>query len=1146
MIACQKRKVLLFLFFIPAFFINTETQAQAKKISLREALQQVTKEYGTRFVFEPALLEGKTVAYEPGKKKDEKLEDVLKSILYSHNLLFLYIETNYYSIVPKSQIIGNAPVKEAPREQFQVRGVVKDDKDAPVSGVTISIKNGTTGTSSDSKGEYAITVDENAVLVFSHIGFAGQEIAIGKNRVINLTMVPLSTSLEEVVIIGYQGVKRKDLTGAVSSLQGTVLKKAPVTTAAEALTGRIAGVQVTTPDGEPGSDIKIRVRGGGSITQDNSPLYIIDGIAVETGLTGIDPADIESIDVLKDASSTAIYGARGANGVVVVTTKIGKEGKVTLSYNGYLRAKNVSKTLQVLKPLEFVKYMYDKNPATATAAYGNWKDYDSLYGNDGGIDWQQELLGKTAMAQSHNVSLNGGTKTTKYNFSFTNNTEDGLLKNTSFNRNVIRLKLDQKISPRADMTINTSYTISNTKGGGLFGGTNRLRNIIQFAPVAGIAMGDSSLLDVLVDPLAVEGGTLDVLNPIVLQEAEVLSARQRNIFLNGSLRYKLTPLLTLSVSGGIVTDLSRNDFFSDGRTRTAQLRNGPYGSISTSERNRWQNTNTLGFRKTFDRKHELNVLLGNEQIFTKRKDFSAGAEQFPASNLGLANFGQAVYPLRPETYEEKEGLISFFGQAFYGYNGKYLLTASLRSDGSSKFAPENRYGYFPSLAVAWRITREKFMKNVSFVNDLKLRVSYGQAGNNRIENSQFSTQYATGAYAIGTTEQTALYPVSLANPDLKWETTIARNIGLDFGLLNNRITGSVDVYRNSTKNLLIQARIRPESGYTTQYQNIGSTRNTGVEITLSTRNIVSKNFSWSTDFNIAFNRSVVTELFGTSEDYALFSSGAFVTTNDFIVYKGKSMGLIYGYVYDKWYTVDDFNYDATTNTYTLKDNVAYYKSRTAVRPGDLKYKDLDGRLDAQGFPLIEGGVGFDKTVIGNTSPKHTGGINNYFQYKSIDLSVFLNWVYGNDVLNANKIRYTTSYGGNMNNLSLVAGRWTDKNELGQTVTDPVLLAAMNKNATMNRPSNEITEPSSFAVENGSFLRVNNISLGYRMPDGLAKKLHISSCRFYVTGYNLHVFTSYTGYDPEVDSRRSTPLTPGVDYSAYPKARSYVVGLNVVF
>lgn len=1029
-------------------------------------------------------------------------------------------------------------------QSMAVSGKVSDRNGEAIPGATIVVKGTSLGTISDTNGNFSINIPSGSkVLVVSFIGLETKEIEVRNQEKINVVLLNSNVELDEVVAIGY-GVSRKiDLTGSISSVKGTDVIKIPVTTAAEAITGKIAGVQVKTTSGEPGADILIRVRGGGSITQDNSPLYIIDGFVSEEGLKSIDPNQIESIDVLKDASSTAIYGARGANGVILITTQKGKEGKSTITYDGYYGYKHLSKKIDVLDPYDFVVLTYENNMEGSIPVYGEFSEYESLYKNKTGIDWQEEVMGEPAPTQSHSLALTGGSGITKYKVSFTNNTEDGLMLNTGFQRNTARFALDQKANNRLALSFNGTFSDTKTQGGGLFGGSTRLRNLVQFRPIGGKDVPDENLVEILNDPMAMDFGLYDLINPVMMQEIEQKDNESKSATLNGNADFSITKNLVLKVTGGYYYNVSKGSEYVDGRSRAAILKKGPYGSISYNESSRWQNTNTITYTKRTQTGHSINLMAGNEQIFSKSNYLKASAEQFPESNLGLDRMDMAVYPLVPSTLKSETGMISFFGRTIYGYKDKYLMTATFRADGSSKFAKKNRFGYFPSVSAAWRIDQENFLKNITPISNLKLRVSYGESGNNRISDYSYATKFAINSYAIGTSERPALTADGLANPNLKWETTISRNVGLDFGFLKNRISGSVDVYKNTTKDLLIAAKIRVESGYSSQFQNIGSTENKGVELAINTLNISTKNFKWTTDFNISFNKSKVLELFGGDVDNLLFASGAFVGTSDFLINVGSPLGQMYGFKYDGFYKVDDFNYDAATGKYTLKDDVPYYGSRTSPQPGTIKFKDLDGRVDASGYPVIEGAYGYDKTVIGNANPKHFGGINNTFVYKNIDLGIFMNWVYGNDILNANKVRFTSQ----QTNLNLIAeakDRWMTINSDGLKVTDPAQLAELNKNAKLHKLTYGYTECYDWAVEDGSFLRINNISLGYSLPQKLISKASISKFRLYVTAYNPFIITEYSGYDPEVDSRG--PLSPGVDLSSYPKNRSFIFGLNLAF
>ena len=526
----------------------------------------------------------------------------------------------------------------------------------------------------------------------------------------------------------------------------------------------------------------------------------------------------------------------------------------------------------------------------------------------------------------------------------------------------------------------------------------------------------------------------------------------------------------------------------------------------------------------------------------------ASAAMYDSDDIGLASLAMGNQFPKPESRLENTKLLSFFGRAFYSFKNKYLFTGTLRADGSSKFIEKNRWGYFPSVAVAWQASEEDFIKNLNVFSNLKVRLTYGVAGNNRISNNQFASTFKNVFYAAdGTVSSVGLIPNATANPELKWETTISRNLGFDIGFFENRISANIDMYFNTTRDLLLRTNIPSSSGYTTQFKNVGSTENKGIEVTLNTRNITGSDLTWNSDFNIAVFNNKVTGL----NQEALFSQDSFVSTiywsanqEAFLVKVGEPIGLIYGFINDGFYTVDDFNYDPATKSYTIKDGIPRYVGVTQ-KPGDLKFKDLGGESDGDGNPLIT--PADDRTIIGKTQPKFFGGLNNTFSYKNFDLSVFVNFSVGNDVLNANKILYSSGYSTNRNLLAVMQGYFTYINDQGEYVTDPDALRELNKDAKIWAPERELPRRVySWAVEDGSFLRINNITFGYTLPEAVSQKIKIDRLRIFATGYNMFLLTNYSGFDPEVNGVRSTPYTPGVDQSSYPKSRSFIAGLNVIF
>lgn len=1053
----------------------------------------------------------------------------------------------------------------------QVTGTVTSSENSqPVTGVTVSLKGTKQATTTDAQGKYKINVDnKTTVLVFSSASFVSVEITVGDQSVIDVVLQPDTRSLTDVVVIGYQTVRRKDLLASVSSVSARDLKDIPINSAAEALNGRLAGVTATTAEGSPDAEIRIRVRGGMSITGDNSPLFIVDGVQVENGLSSISPQDIQSIDVLKDAAATAIYGARGSNGVIVITTKSGKLGKTVISYNGFVGVRSLAKKLDVLDPYDYVFYQSERSrgssadSTTFTNNFGRYFDTLSVYKHVPVIDWQGEVFGNTGFTQTHNVTASGGTKKMTYNFGYTFNDEQAIVINSKYQRHLFNLKGDYKITKNLKVGVGGRYTHQDVYGAGVSDtkGTsyNRLRNAVKYRPFLSAAQDIDDA-----DPLADQnvGNGLNLYNPISLANAEYRK-KATNVFnVTAFVSYNITRHLSFKSTVGYDYNKFTDLQFFDTLTPYSIITGGkkPIAGLDTVTRKTLTNSNVLTYSvKEWKNKHDFDVVLGQEtydlrtetrsNLFRNFPSFTHYSVAFKQTSLGIPFTG---YPKYSETRYTN---LSFFGRISYAFMDRYLLSFNVRADGASKFAPGKQWGYFPAGSVAWRVKNEKFMQNVSFINDLKFRAGFGTVGNNRISDYLFLTTFRNdGTYFYGLNNQAILayFSSSLVNPELKWESTVNRNYGVDISLFRNRISLSVDLYDNTSKDLLLNVPIASTYGYSTQLQNIGKTSNKGVEIQLNAA-VVKKTdgFNWNANFNISFNKNKILQL-GTGQKFFFpaASWGVSGQPTDYIERIGDPVGAMWGLVTDGFYKVDDFNYNTSTGVYTLKTGVVTNVGIIGpVQPGSIKFKDLngDGVIDLNN----------DRTIIGNPTPKFTGGLNQQFTWKNWDMSLFVNFSYGNDIYNANKIELTNGYSNNSNMLALMQRRWKVVTPSGQTAQwvngnnvlgiPPDQLAALNANATIWQPlrSAGAFYPHSWAIEDGSFLRFNNVTIGYSFP---AKKLAgtmLSKIRFYLTANNLAIITSYSGYDPEV-SVRNNPLTPGLDYSAYPKSRSFIFGINATF
>lgn len=1066
-------------------------------------------------------------------------------------------------------VLGALPDLAA--QSVSIRGVITSNGET-LPGVNVVEKSSGMGTVSDIDGNFSLEVLPNSVLIFSAIGLKTLEINVGNRTYLEIEMEDDIAELSEVVVIGFGSIDRRDLTNPVSSVSSKQLKDIPINSASEALTGRLAGVQITTTEGSPNADVQIRVRGGGSITQDNNPIYVVDGIQVENALSVLSPQDIESIDVLKDASATAIYGARGANGVVIITTKGGKAGKTTVNYSGFAGVRRLANTLDVMDPYEFVKYQYERSRGSQADRnnfanmYGNFSDLEN-YRRVPFQDWQNETFGGDAIMRTDNLSVTGGNATTQFNISLTSNKEEGIMLNSDWDRKLASFRFDHKVSDKLKVGFNLRYNNQVINGAGTSASgsfsSNRLRHSVKYRPI--VFPGQE--VDEYDPDYANEtnANSLALINPLLLAEAEYQQDRRELFNMSAFVAYEFTDYLNFRSTAGFDRNLRQVDVFNDSITNVSRLVGASLPLVSIRNNNssvmNWSNVVNFQLHKlwnAFGEKNSLDVLIGQEVWMRNVDDMFIESRFFPSGvspQLALNNLSLGT-PQIPTSNFQEERILSFFSRVNFARDDKYLAMVTVRADGSSKFAQGQKWGVFPSAAVAWRLSSEDFMSWMSSgVSDMKLRFSMGTSGNNKIPNFLYLPQFVAGGtgatnnanYTINNNLITAFRPADLANSNLRWETTLSRNLGVDVAFFDNRLQFTADLYRNDTYDLLIRMDVPSISGYSTQFQNVGNTSNQGLEFQINAFPVSTKDFNWNVNFNMSFNQNKIESLGGV-QDFILFNSGWAGSNSpaDFAIQVGQSMGTIWGLQTDGFYTLDDFTYDPVSGNYILNEGVPNNQSITSLapQPGVLKFKDISG---PDGVPdgIVDD---HDRGIIGNTMPKFFGGINQQFTYKGWDLSVFFNFQYGNQVYNANKLEFSSGYTPNSNMLSIMEGRWTNIDGNGNVVTDPDGLAALNENATIWSPLRTASSfyPHSWAIEDGSFIRLNNLSIGYTLPRELLQKVRINNLRIYATGNNLAIWTRYSGYDPEVSTRRSTPVTPGVDYAAYPRSKAYIMGINMSF
>lgn len=1010
----------------------------------------------------------------------------------------------------------------------------------PLNGVTVQLVGSTHATTADPSGNYRLAgVPSGSSLTFSFVGFKTQTIAVGGRSKIDVILQSEATSLDQVVVIGYGSVKKTDLTGSVGYVNVKDLAKAPVASFADALSGRVAGVQVNSSDGQPGGGINIMIRGAGSLTQSTTPLYVVDGFPIENlDPNTLNPDDIESISILKDASSTAIYGSRGANGVVLIQTKRGKPGRAVVTLNGSFGYQVPPKEIPMMSPYDFVKYQQELNPITFnTPAYtAGGKTLDD-WKNVKGINWQDQIL-QPGIIQIYNLAVRGGTDQTKYSISGSIFDQKGVVINTGLSRYTGRITVDQTISDKIKAGITADYVETDSYGQQIksFGSNvtvSALARAWMYRPVS--ALSEEDLLTEVGDPQAINNSDFRI-NPVIDLENQYQHSISDVLKANGYISYDITKHLTFKSTAGVMQIKNRNEQFYNSKTAQGSPinpnnRNGIWGSLGMVNANSFSNENTLNYKNTFGNGHTLSGLL----LFAVNnyKTFATGYQGTQLPNEGKRMDGLDESPSgtfdNPYIYNTINSMASYAARVDYNYKSRYLVTLNFRADGSSKFL--DHWGYFPGGAVAWNMDQEDFFrKALPFISNSKLRVSYGENGNNRVGDFDAYPKLVlnnTGqGYSFNNTSPTpAAYLNSLGNSKLQWEKTKQTDIGYEFGILDNKLSLEVDLYRRTTENLLLNADLPPSSGFGSARENVGKLQNQGIEFTLNTINVTSGSFAWRSSFNISFNKNKILAL--TYGQPALSSTVPYLSQFGQPLYLheiGQPIGQMIGYVWEGNYQYADFDNPAP-DVYVLRSNIpSNGSSRNAIQPGDIKLRDMngDGTINQS-----------DMTVIGRGQPIHTGGFSNDFNYKGFSLNLFFQWSYGNNIYNANRLLLEGNSNGfaNINQYKSYVNRWSPDNQTNENYR--------------TRGQGFIGYFSSKNLEDGSYLRLKTLSLGYSLPGKVVKKLYMSNLTVEIAGQNLLTWTKYRGLDPEVSTLNNV-LQPGYDFSAYPQSRTIVFGIKAAF
>lgn len=1061
--------------------------------------------------------------------------------------------------------------------QQKISGTVVDVTGQPLIGASVLQKGSTSnGVVVELDGTFSISAPVGSTLVVSCIGYVDSEFTVVSGKTTyNIVLSEDSELLDDVVVIGYGTAKVRDLTGSVATVSSKDLET-PVANVAEALQGKMAGVVVSMNDGTPGASPQIRVRGAKSITQTNDPLYIVDGFPV-SDLSEVAADQIKSINVLKDAAATAIYGSRGAAGVVLVTTKNAVEGQTSVSYNGYVQVKDSRSNIQdVMQPLDFLKFTLGyardynyTNYENMLAFYGIGAAYGNHYSDYVGTSSHnyQEDIYKTGLSHSHNLTISNGTKKNKTIFSLNYLYDDGTVINSYYNRINASLKTVEQLTDRLTLELNASYAYTNSRGGQGRSTGSLAAQAYRYAPIDN-PMGD------ITNYSGFGNGSSSVepsYNPVDLawnESNNIYSHRFRAI---AAVNWKPIDDLTLRSEIGLSKNFGKREFYNAGfgnETNSATLRRGEGSNLH------WSTTAAYNIPFKNDI-HRADIMIGNEVISSNSDYTQFYGYEYPSNfdrDKTFAFLGQYTKDFTLTTsISTPVHSVSFFTRANYTLLDKYMLTLTLRADGSSKFGPSNRWGYFPAAAFAWRASDESFMEGTKdWLSNLKLRLSYGVTGSDAINANLWKETWTLGSntnYTIsGNRTDTendygqAYAPnTMMMNNDLKWESTITRNLGIDFGFLDERIYGAVEGYWSTTNDLLMPVAVNSSTGYSYQYQNMGVVSNKGLELSIGGDIVRTGDFSLSANFIYSYNVNRIEKLaesvmVNTYGQWA--SSEGTPTTGEFILQEGMGMGTIRAFKYLGWYTTDDFDYDPSTGVYTLKAGVpdiscdSYWTSfnlpagQTAF-PGAAKWADLndDDMLTEE-----------DTYIVGEMTPRSTGSFNLNARWKNWDLSANFNYVIGGLIMNCEALY--SAYGAKdnrfgSNRLAVVADayspyRWTN-GEL-EFVSNPEELAAMNANASMHTPTSMRGFLFDKYLEDGSFLRLKNLSIGYTIPKNISKKIGVNNLRAYFTATNLFTLTGYSGLNPEVNTSSSTSSygfpTPGVDRNAYPIAKAYTFGLNI--
>lgn len=1066
--------------------LSQKISINANGSEVKKVLNQVEKQVDVRFVFSSKLIQSgrKVNVSAQNKPLYEVLDDILTPLGLQYELsgkiIILKRLENLPEVVPPGK--NDAPKKN-------VSGKVLDEAGLGLPGVSVVLKGTQIGTTTNTDGGFQLDIADDvvakAVIVFSFVGFKTQEIVLGGQSAVTISMALEDKSLQEIVVIGYGQVKKSDLTGSVASIKSGEINAYPATSMVQSLAGRAAGVYVSQNTGAPGSAISVRVRGTNSIQGSNEPLYVVDGFPYSGNPTLLNNADIESIEVLKDASATAIYGSRGANGVVLITTKRGKTGRINVEYDGYYGVQKIRKKLDLMDATQYAQF-YNEQAANDGLAPHFTQDQISGFGK--GTDWQDQVL-QSAPIQNHSISVNGGSEKTRFSVSGSNFNQDGIIIGSNYKRNSLRFNINSDLGKKFKLDVNSvlSRIDSDRKNSGQGNrGSSLISAMLSGYPTVAPYKTDGTFSN-LGETYA--WGSNAIVNPLNFINEQTDHIQSNKVLANAALTFEPIPGLILKTLGGIESTDDRTNGYTTNRFVNSKGR----ANIGTTRVSSLLTENTASYRKEFG-KHSISAVAGfTYQDYTSTMLNTSGSG-FISNIQESYDIGAAATQDIPVSNYAKWSLMSYLGRANYTFNNKILATISFRADGSSRYSEGQKWGYFPSAALAWRLAEEDFIKKIPFISDLKIRAGYGKTGNTAINPYQTLNQLYSSQVVFGDALTTAYSPSSRLAAPLKWETTAQTDAGIDFSILNNRFSFTADYYIKNTSDLLNNVQLPSSLGYAYTIQNIGKIQNKGFEFSANAK-VLQGDFKWDLGGNISFNKNKVVKLYGGNDILGDAINISVVNDNINILREGESLGSFYGYV-----------------------------SKGYDEKGMVVYEDFNnnGVRDAG-----------DKKIIGNPNPKFTYGLSSNMSYKNFDLSIFVQGSQGNDIFNLSAVNQTNDYGQALNMPKEVfENHWTPTNTNAKY---PVI-------KTSSQP-----QVSDRFVENGSFLRFKNIQLSYNVPVSKLNIKWMTHAQIYVSTQNLFTITKYSWYDPEINSYGdSNSILQGIDHYVYPVAKTTTVGIRVGF